>query len=62
MGKTTDYPGQHIDFIKCFKSIEYPRQIKKSLPPLEESLFLLLCAVLSRADDWVAIVLLGRKR
>ena len=62
MKKDTVYPSQHIDFIKHFKSMEDPRQIKKSLYPLEEILFLVLCAVLSGADDWVAIAIFGKKK
>jgi predicted transposase YbfD/YdcC len=62
MGKATDCPGHHIEFIDHFRELEDPRQIKKSLYPLEEILFLVLCAVLSGADDWVAIALFGKKK
>ena len=62
MANPTDYSEHHIEFIEHFKSLEDPRQIKKSLYPLEEILFLVLCAVLSGADDWVAIALFGKKK
>ncbi len=62
MVKLTDSSGQHIEFINHFKGLEDPRQIKKSLYPLEEILLLVLCAVLSGADDWVAIALFGKKK
>ncbi len=62
MVKLTDSSGQHIEFINHFKGLEDPRQVKKSLYPLEEILLLVLCAVLSGADDWVAIALFGKKK
>ncbi len=62
MSNPTNNTDHHIEFIKHFSSLEDPRQIKKSLYPLEEILFLVLCAVLSGADDWVAISLFGKKK
>jgi hypothetical protein len=51
--------GHHIGFLDHFSKLEDPRQINKSLYPLPEVLLLVLCAVLSGADDWVAIALYG---
>ncbi len=62
MSNPTNNTDHHIEFIKHFSSLKDPRQIKKSLYPLEEILFLVLCAVLSGADDWVAISLFGKKK
>lgn len=55
-------PGHHVEFLEHFKKLEDPRQVRKSTYPLDEILFLVLCAVLSGADDWVAIALYGRKK
>ena len=55
-------PGHHIGFLDHFSKLEDPRQINKSLYPLQEILLLVLCAVLSGADDWVAISLYGEKK
>jgi predicted transposase YbfD/YdcC len=54
--------GHHIGFLDHFSKLEDPRQINKSLYPLPEVLLLVLCAVLSGADDWVAIALYGEKK
>jgi len=62
MTKTVDISEHHIGFIAHFSKLEDPRQINKSLYPLQEILLLVLCAVLSGADDWVAIALYGEKK
>lgn len=62
MAKAVGTPKHHIGFLDHFSMLEDPRQIKKSLYPLEEVLLLVLCAVLSGADDWVAIALYGEKK
>jgi predicted transposase YbfD/YdcC len=54
--------SHHIGFLDHFSKLDDPRQINKSLYPLEEILLLALCAVLSGADDWVAIALYGEKK
>jgi len=51
-----------IDFIEYFKHLKDPRQIGKSTYRLDEILLLVLCAVLSGADDWVAIALYGEEK
>jgi predicted transposase YbfD/YdcC len=62
MAKTADTPRHHIGFIAHFSQLEDPRQINKALYPLQEILLLVLCAVLSGAEDWVAIALYGEKK
>ncbi|MCP4493027.1 MAG: ISAs1 family transposase [Gammaproteobacteria bacterium] len=62
MLEISEHTKHHIGFLEHFKKLEDPRQIKKSTYPLEEILFLVLCAVLSGADDWVAIALYGGKK
>ena len=62
MCRISESTKHHIGFLEHFKKLEDPRQIKKSTYPLEEILFLVLCAVLSGADDWVAIALYGGKK
>lgn len=51
-----------VEFLEHFKDLEDPRQIDKSTYPLDEILLLVLCAVLSGADDWVAIALYGEEK
>lgn len=51
-----------IDFPRFFSSLEDPRQQAKLLYPLDEVLLLTLCAVLSGAENWVAIAAFGRKK
>jgi len=60
----SEQPGPHysIVFINAFSSLADPRQIRKTLYPLQEILLLVLCAVLSGADDRVAIALYGRQK
>ena len=60
----TEQPGSNpsIVFLDCFKGLEDPRQLLKTIYPLEEILLLVLCAVLSGADDWVAIALYGEQK
>lgn len=62
MAKMVATPRHHIGFITHFSKLEDPRQINKALYPLQEVLLLVLCAVLSGADDWVAIALYGEKK
>lgn len=50
------------DFLGFFKVIEDPRSKKNQLYPLEEILFLCVCAVLSGADGWAAITQFGRSK
>jgi predicted transposase YbfD/YdcC len=60
----TEQPGSNpsIVFLDRFKDLEDPRQLLKTIYPLEEILLLVLCAVLSGADDWVAIALYGEQK
>jgi hypothetical protein len=53
MAKKVGIPSPHIGFIAHFSKLEDPRQLNKSLYPLQEVLLLVLCAVLSGADDWL---------
>lgn len=62
MANNVSAPSHHIGFIAHFSKLEDPRQLHKSLYPLQEVLLLVLCAVLSGADDWVAIALYGEKK
>ena len=62
MANKVGVPSHHIGFLDHFSKLEDPRQINKSLYPLPEILLLVLCAVLSGADDWVAIALYGQKK
>jgi|TARA_B100001964_G_scaffold56779_1_gene64200 predicted transposase YbfD/YdcC len=49
-------------FLDCFSALEDPRQAWKVVYPLDEVLLLVLCAVLSGADDFVEIADWGRMR
>jgi predicted transposase YbfD/YdcC len=62
MADETGSTRHHVGFLDHFSKLEDPRQIKKAIYPLEEILLLVLCAVLSGADDWVAIALYGEKK
>jgi len=62
MSKISDGASQRIVFLEHFGELEDPRQLKKATYPLEEILLLVLCAVLSGADDWVAIALFGEQK
>ncbi|HEC14557.1 MAG TPA: transposase family protein, partial [Rhodospirillales bacterium] len=54
--------GGSLDFLEPFSELEDPRQRAKVLYPLDEVLFLTLCAVLSGAEGWVAVGLFGQKK
>jgi predicted transposase YbfD/YdcC len=60
----SEQPNQNdsIVFIDSFSALGDPRQINKATYPLEEILLLVLCAVVSGADDWVAIALYGEQK
>lgn len=49
-------------FLDYFKHIDDPRQAAKILYPIEEILLLVLCAVISGADNWTSIALYGEKK
>ena len=58
-----DAPDSHsIDFLTHFSTLSDPRQQTKLLYPMAEVLLLTLCAVLSGANDWVAISAFGTKK
>jgi len=62
MGTRGRDDAHSIDFISHFSSLKDPRQQAKLLYPLDEVLLLTLCAVLSGAENWVAIAAFGRKK
>lgn len=49
-------------FLTHFERVEDPRQAAKVVYPLEEIFLLVLCAVISGAQGWVAIALYGEKK
>ena len=49
-------------FLDYFGGIDDPRQAAKILYPFEEILLLVLCAVISGADNWTSIALYGQKK
>ncbi|MCP4185352.1 MAG: ISAs1 family transposase [Hyphomicrobiales bacterium] len=49
-------------FLQYFEPVEDPRQAAKILYPFEEILLLVLCAVISGADNWTSIALYGQKK
>lgn len=49
-------------FLSYFEPVEDPRQAAKVLYPFEEILLLVLCAVISGADNWTSIALYGQKK
>ncbi len=50
------------DFLTHFESMEDPRQQARVVYPLDEILLLVLCAVISGAQDWTSIALYGEKK
>lgn len=56
--------GSHIKPVSLdyFGDIDDPRQVAKILYPFEEILLLVLCAVISGADNWTSIALYGQKK
>ena len=50
------------DFLAHFEAMEDPRQKAKILYPLDEVLLLVLCAVISGAQNWTSIALYGEKK
>jgi predicted transposase YbfD/YdcC len=54
--------GGKLDFLEHFSALADPRQSKKVLYPLDEVLFLTLCAVLCGADGWVGVALFGKQK
>jgi predicted transposase YbfD/YdcC len=55
-------PARSAAFLDHFSALEDPRQQWKVLYPLDEMVLLVLCGVLSGADDFVEIAAWGRMR
>ncbi|MCP4181918.1 MAG: ISAs1 family transposase [Hyphomicrobiales bacterium] len=57
-------PGSNTKpvFLDYFGEVDDPRQASKILYPFEEILLLVLCAVISGADNWTSIALYGEKK
>jgi len=49
-------------FLDYFTEVDDPRQTAKVLYPFDEILLLVLCAVISGADNWTSIALYGQKK
>ncbi len=62
MGTVSRGGKQNIDFLGHFEALEDPRQQTKVVYPLDEILFLSLCAVLSGADSWVEVAAYGERK
>ena len=54
--------GPSPDFLSHFDVMDDPRQTAKIVYPLNEIFLLVVCAVISGAQDWVSIALYGRKK
>jgi len=55
-------PTRPVSFLDHFSALDDPRQAAKVLYPLDEVMLLVLCAILSGADDFVEIADWGRMR
>ena len=55
-------PSPKPVFLYYFEEVDDPRQIAKILYPFDEILLLVLCAVISGADNWTSIALYGQKK
>ena len=62
VGKSENITAQAIDLLTHFENLDDPRQSRKTTYPLNEILLLVLCGVLSGANDWVAIALYGAQK
>lgn len=62
MNKVVADIREHVEFIEYFKDLDDPRQEKKITYPLDEILFLVLCAVLCGANSWMEISVFGRHK
>lgn len=62
MGEGSKGGKSGIDFLGHFEALEDPRQQTKVVYPLDEILFLSLCAVLSGADSWVEVAAYGERK
>ena len=60
--ETAEGLGGKLYFLAHFSALADPRQSVKVLYPLDEVLFLTLCAVLCGADGWVSVALFGRQK
>ncbi len=61
--KKIDHKGLgRLVFLQYFEPVEDPRQAAKVLYPFEEILLLVLCAVITGADNWTSIALYGQKK
>lgn len=54
--------GPSPDFLSHFDVMDDPRQTAKIVYPLNELFLLVVCALISGAQDWVLIALYGRKK
>ncbi len=54
--------GASPDFLSHFGGIDDPRQTAKITCPLNEIFLLVVCAVISGAQDWVSIALYGQRK
>ena len=61
MQMSTNSPIKPV-FLSYFEEIDDPHQAAKVLYPFEEILLLVLCAVISGADNWTSIALYGQKK
>ncbi len=55
-------PSPKPVFLYYFEEVDDPRQIAKILYPFDEILLLILCGVISGADNWTSIALYGQKK
>ncbi len=62
MRDTSDAAETKPAFLSHFEALDDPRQQAKVLYPLDEVLLLVLCAVISGADNWTVIALYGEKK
>lgn len=62
MGAVSSGGERGVDFLGHFEALEDPRQQTKVVYPLDEILFLSLCAVLSGADSWVEVAAYGERK
>lgn len=49
-------------FVQHFETIEDPRRRAGMRYPLQEILFIAICAIIGGADDWVAIERFGKAK
>ena len=62
MSRLKDIPSDNSDFTDTFQQLDDPRALRNRLHPIQEILFVTLCAVLCGADGWQDVEDFGKSK